>query len=148
MKDQRTKDLAKIHVAKTVLGLSDDDYRAMLQAVAGVRSARDLDAAGIARVQQHLRRAGFVARPAGGAARGNLRVVETPLVKKVRALWLHAASMGAVRNAHEDALVQFARTITRAPTLTGARAYELGKVVEAIKAMVARHQAAQQDAAQ
>ena len=140
MQAQRKKDLAKIHVAKTVLGLSDEDYRAMLQAVAGVTSARDLDAVGIAKVQQHLRRSGFVARPAGGAGPGHLRVVETPLVKKVRALWLHAASIGAVRNRSEAALVDFANNITKAKTLTGARAYDLHKVVEAIKAMIARHE--------
>ena len=59
MKNTRQRDLAKIHIAKKQLGLDDDTYRAMLERVAGVGSAADLDAAGRRKVLTHLRKAGF-----------------------------------------------------------------------------------------
>lgn len=40
------KKLAIIHIVKRDLGLTDEAYRDMLQAAAGVRSAKDLDDAG------------------------------------------------------------------------------------------------------
>ena len=62
IKDQRRRDLAKIHIAAKQLGLSDDTYRAMLLAVAGVRSAADLTEKGRRAVLAHLRKAGFTSR--------------------------------------------------------------------------------------
>ena len=64
MKDQRNTDLAKIHIAKKQIGMDDDAYRDMLQMVAGVDSAADLDARGRREVIAHLQKAGF--KPAGG----------------------------------------------------------------------------------
>jgi len=55
----RSNDLALIHIAKKQLGMDDDVYRDMLWAVARVRSAKDLDHAGRAKVMDHLRRCGF-----------------------------------------------------------------------------------------
>lgn len=57
--DLRRRELARIHIAKHELGLDDEAYRAMLWACARVRSARDLDAAGRARVLDHLKACGF-----------------------------------------------------------------------------------------
>jgi phage gp16-like protein len=51
----RRRELAKIHViARRQLGMDDDTYRAMLELVAGVRSAGELDAAGRHAVLDHL----------------------------------------------------------------------------------------------
>ena len=55
----RKSDLAKIHLAKKELGMDDDTYRAMLQNIAGVQSAKSLDAAGRKAVLQHLRTCGM-----------------------------------------------------------------------------------------
>lgn len=52
--DRRRAELAKIHLAKKVLGLDDETYRAMLRNVAGVDSAADLDARGRRAVLDHL----------------------------------------------------------------------------------------------
>ncbi|MDK3025560.1 regulatory protein GemA [Cupriavidus taiwanensis] len=51
--------LAKIHVAKKQLAMEDDAYRAMLQSVAGVQSAKDLTVAQADKVLSHLRKCGF-----------------------------------------------------------------------------------------
>ena len=57
MIDSRRK--AVIHVARAQLALSDEDYRALLQRVAGVSSSRELDGAGFNRVMSALERLGF-----------------------------------------------------------------------------------------
>lgn len=55
----RKTDLAKIHLAKKELGMEDDTYRAMLKSIAGVSSAKDLDAKGRMDVLNHLRICGM-----------------------------------------------------------------------------------------
>jgi len=59
-KAQRNGALAKIHLAKKQLDMADDSYRAMLQAVAGVASSKDLTEQGINRVLAHLQKLGAV----------------------------------------------------------------------------------------
>lgn len=46
---RRNSELAKIHIGKKQLFDDDGDYRAMLKSVVGVRSAADLDQAGLKR---------------------------------------------------------------------------------------------------
>jgi phage gp16-like protein len=57
--ESRRKDLAKIHLGKKALGLSDLVYREMLFNIAGVESAADLDGRGRSAVLDHLRKCGF-----------------------------------------------------------------------------------------
>ena len=64
----RRADLAKIHIAKKDLALSDDDYRAILTRVGGADSAADLDAKARGRVIGHFKRLGF--RPRRGGPNG------------------------------------------------------------------------------
>ncbi|KWF85002.1 hypothetical protein WL94_20260 [Burkholderia cepacia] len=51
--------IAKIHVGKSQLALTDDEYRAMLQSVAGVKSSRDLTPEGAHKLLKHMERCGF-----------------------------------------------------------------------------------------
>lgn len=90
--DQRTRELAAIHVGKKALGLDDETYRAMLWTVARVESARDLDHAGRRAVIEHMRQRGFerpVNRPAPPAEHGKKPQVPADrqaLVDKLEAL--------------------------------------------------------------
>lgn len=51
--------LALVHVAKKKLGLDDDMYRAILQKLGGVESAKNLDAAGFKVVMEYFNSCGF-----------------------------------------------------------------------------------------
>lgn len=51
--------LAQIHIAKAQLGLSDEEYRAILARTAGVSSAKELDNRTVGGVMFELRRLGF-----------------------------------------------------------------------------------------
>lgn len=57
--DSRNRQLARIHIAKKQLNLSDDIYRGILLQVGGVESAKDLEEAGRAKVLDHFRQLGF-----------------------------------------------------------------------------------------
>ena len=51
--------LAKIHIAKKMLALDDESYRDMLERVAGVRSARELQPEHLVALQREFRRLGW-----------------------------------------------------------------------------------------
>lgn len=51
--------LAQIHIAKAQLGLSDDDYRAILARTAGVSSSKDLTDRNVGAVLHEFRRLGW-----------------------------------------------------------------------------------------
>ena len=74
--------LAAIHIAKKELALTDAEYRVILQQVAGVSSAKYLDAAGDRAVMARLYALRDERR---GAA---VKRVKTPAERKIWALWL------------------------------------------------------------
>ena len=90
----RNNGLAQIHIAKVQLGLDDDTYRAMLWGVARVRSAKDLDHAGRAKVLAHLKACGFKSAAPKVPTPGRPRNIGTsdrgPMLRKVEALLLDA----------------------------------------------------------
>lgn len=53
------KKLAIVHLAKKTLSMADDDYRALLQRVAGVDSSKRLDGKGFAALMLEFGRLGF-----------------------------------------------------------------------------------------
>jgi len=87
-RDHRNSDLAKIHIAKKQLGLSDDDYRAMLQGYGGASSSADLDHSGRQRVLAYLNGIGALpkANPTTKRpARPTPSEDALPLVRRIRA---------------------------------------------------------------
>ena len=60
------KKLALIHIVKKELGLSDADYRCILERVAEVRSARDLDEAGFRKLMRFFVRSDYFRANADG----------------------------------------------------------------------------------
>ena len=106
----RSGALAQIHISKAQLGLDDGTYRDMLFAIARVRSAKDLDHAGRAKVLEHMKRCGWKpmppkTKPAAGTVRAgephNLHSeARGPQLKKIEALladagrpWAYADGM-------------------------------------------------------
>lgn len=81
------KQLALVHLAKKSVGMVDDDYRAMLNRVAGVTSARNLNDLTFRFVMEEFHRLGFDST----FAKHNLGLrvgMATPAqVQKIRDLW-------------------------------------------------------------
>lgn len=65
-----------IHVARRDLAMPEDTYRALLESVAGKRSAADLDVVQLERVLERMKASGFRVRKSGGPAKGKPTVAE------------------------------------------------------------------------
>lgn len=87
-RDHRHADLAKIHMAKKALGMSQDDYETMLLAQAGVDSASMLDHTGRLKVLAHLQRLGWKPKASSVNRRPKRPTPAAdmmPLVRRIRA---------------------------------------------------------------
>jgi len=140
--------IALVHVAAHQLGMGDDEYRAMLHGAAGVRSARDLDAAGFEAVIQRFAALGFAggkARPAttpAPAPYGERWGMATPAqVETIRGMWRawfsgsEEASGGALRHwlerRYQVTDLRFCDLATAQKAITGLRAMNAHKARQA-----------------
>lgn len=134
--ERRNKELARIHVGKKHLGLDEETYRALLERVAGKRSAADLDGPGRAAVLREMGRLGFKVESAADRKRkfaGRPREVGArPMLRKVEALLADARRPWGY--AHAMAKSMF--TVTRVEWL---RDDQLHKLVAALQTDALRH---------
>lgn len=134
--DVRRREMAQIHIARQQLGLDDDTYRDMLWAVARVRSSKDLDWTGRKKVLEHLKARGFKPQPGKGAKARALANDEQS--RKIRALWLELAQVGAVRDPSEKALASFVRRHTGVEALQWLTSAQAIRIIEHLKKWLAR----------
>jgi phage gp16-like protein len=98
--DNKKKSL--IHVAKTKVGMSEDEYRAMLEGF-GVASSSELSQTGFEAVMKHFEKLGFVARkkfnrPADSKKRLMSKVEAIKADMKLPAAYLDAMSLRMFKN--------------------------------------------------
>ncbi|PTS73820.1 hypothetical protein DBR17_17885 [Sphingomonas sp. HMWF008] len=129
--------IGKVHVAKTQLGLADDDYRAVLLRVAGRSSAADCTEAELIAVVKDFERLGFSPKPKAPGKPG-ARPADHPSARKARALWISLAQLGVVRNRDDSALEAFARRQLGVERLQWANQGHAYKLIEALKEMAER----------
>ena len=127
----RRNDLAKIHIAKKTLGLSEGDYRTLLGRTAGVGSAADLDADGRRRVLQQLRRLGFTARAIKPTVTDGQR-------RYIRWLWLDLHEGGIIRDPGIDAMNHYIRRMTGIDSVYRLDRQQAITVIETLKRWQAR----------
>ncbi|RUI34565.1 gp16 family protein [Pseudomonas aeruginosa] len=97
----RNLNLAKIHIAKSQLGMDDDSYRALLGRVAGVRSAKELKPRQVGLVLAEFQRLGWKPQSKRqGRATPKVAQNRQTVLKKIQALlttaqrpWSYADSM-------------------------------------------------------
>ena len=133
----RKREITLIHIAKQQLGLDDETYRAMLWAVACVKSSAALDWAGRKKVLDHLKSCGF--KVTASKTRPQSRALaDDPQSKKIRELWLVLHEKGKVRNPAESALAAFVKRQTGRDALQWLSMGEASKVIEELKKWLAR----------
>jgi len=134
--EQRRRDLAKIHIAAKELHLTEDAYRTLLESVAGVPSAANLDAAGRQEVLACLRRLGW--EPRAGTRPRPVGAPAGPQAAKIAALWgaLHRA--GKVRHGDAAAMRRFVVRMTGVEAVEWLTARQANIVIEGLKAWLAR----------
>ena len=143
-KSRRHSELARIHIgANALVGDDRDAYRDMLEAVAGVRSAKDLDEAGRRKVLKHLQSCGARVGP-GPSGPGRPRITPReglkPLLKKIDALSINHPGGRKPREWAEGALQQMTGSPDRTP-LEWATEIQLRKLIQAIEVDVRRRKA-------
>lgn len=133
----RNRELARIHVGKARLGMADDEYRGMLQALARVDSAAALDDNGRRKVIGHLARLGaFHAAP-----------TEDKQARLIRHLWHRLHQLGEVQHGDETALRGFCDRVAHRAAVQWLSVREANVVIEALKSWVARAERKQAAAA-
>lgn len=122
--------IARVHVAKKQLALTDDSYRAILARITGQDSAAGLDIAQLRAVIQEFERLGL---------KPHARPSPKPHVRKVFALWTrlgpHLADPG------RDALRAFVQRQTGVADPEWLTPVQANSVTEALKAWVGRMEA-------
>lgn len=136
---QRRADLAKIHIAKKDLGLSEDVYQDILYQAGGVESSADLKPAGRRAVLARFRELGW--KPRGkGRQTGGRKLADDPRSRKIRALWIELHQAGKVKDPSEDALLAFVHRLTRRKALQWLTPAQASTVIEALKGWLDRDQ--------
>ena len=134
------KHTAIINIAKTQLGMDEDDYRAMLNRVTGLASLRAMSERQLLDVIDELKRMGFRV-----TARGKRLPASTkPYIRLIHALWKSCHRAGAIENGSREALRAFCKrfvahgddSVAVDPDLLS---YEQATpIIEALKKMEAR----------
>ncbi|MBI5626095.1 MAG: regulatory protein GemA [Nitrosomonadales bacterium] len=130
---EKKRDIQIIHIAKQQLAMDDDTYRAMLWAVARVKSSTELDFVGRRNVLDHLEACGFKRTKPHPR-----KLADDPQSKKIRALWLELHAAGKVRNPSESALAAFVKRQTGRDALQWLNKQEASSVIEELKKWLAR----------
>ncbi len=133
------KSLAKIHIAKKELHLSDDVYRAILQEQFRKDSAKSLTQYQAERLINHFKRLGW--KPFGKAKKSNKRTYSKPQdaqERKIVALWLTLHEAGVIRNKSDSALQKFVKRMTKIDKLSWCDSSQKHIIIEALKGMAQR----------
>jgi phage gp16-like protein len=138
--------IAKLHIARKDLGLSEDDYRAVLLRETGKRSAGDMTLAELDKALSAFTAQGWKAKAGrtvvtfGGGKRigRTAAAADHPSARKARAMWISLWNLGAVRNSSETALETFAARQLGVERMQWADQAKCYKLIEALKAMAER----------
>ena len=137
-----TNHTAAIHVLKSKLRLSDDDYRALIKGLTLKTSSKDMSPAEQQKVRDHMQalaeRAGVVQptrrRPMPAARFAKSKADATPKERKVWALWHQLGRDGVVRDTSPQALNKWIERQIGVSALVFANGAQLDTLIEALKA--------------
>lgn len=137
-----TNHIAAIHVLKSKLQLSDDDYQALLIHLTGKASSKDMTAAQRSTVRNHMQRlaerVGAVQptaqRPYAPAKFDQLKANASPKERKVWALWHQLGRNGVVHNTSAAALNAWVERTVHVSALRFANDAQLDALIEGLKA--------------
>ena len=132
--------IAAIHVLKSKLQLTDDDYRALLRNLTQKTSSKDLTDKERQAVRDHMQqlaeRAG-VAKPlrrrATGRTFAQAKAAASPRERKVWALWNQLGRDGVVRDTSAAALNAWVQRTVHVAALAFATGPQLDTLIEALK---------------
>lgn len=127
--------IAKVNIAKSQLGMVEDDYRQLMFDTTGQMSLTKCSDGQLARVLDVLKSKGF--RPLGKP--GKSPAAQHPMARKARALWISLHHLGVVHNPAEEALEAFAKRQLGCERLVWAKQSDAYRLIEALKDMAVRN---------
>lgn len=133
--------IAAIHVLKSKLQLSDDDYRALLKGLTDKSSSKGMTDREMQKVRDHMQglaeRMG-VAKPSPRRAAprsfAQAKAAASPRERKVWALWHQLHRDGLVRDTSPKALNAWVERTVHVSALRFANSAQLDTLIEALKA--------------
>ncbi len=128
----RKNELAQIHIAIADLGWSDEDYRAILFAKTGRRSAGELDGTGRKRFIEHLKACGWTGRKKPAAPRYSKQQWHALM------LWRDLGKAGALTDKSDAALTAFIKGQCGVADLRFLATGQASLVIEALKSWLKR----------
>ena len=132
--EQRRTDLAKIHLAKKDLCMSDDDYAAVILRVSKGRtsSAGELGVHERGQVLEHFKRCGWKPKPRNAGAYSRPVAADSAEARKARALWLMLHELGQVRDPSERALGSYCKRVLKVDALQWTDG-QIWRLIESLK---------------
>lgn len=126
-------DLAKIHIAKKELGLTDEIYRDILKARFGKSkdSAAKLTPGQAFSLLNHFQKLGW--KPKGQRSLPGISIPSDGQSKKIQALWINLHQAGAVKDGSDQALMKFVKRMTGKDHLKWCDGQDKNKIIEALK---------------
>jgi hypothetical protein len=128
--------MATVHIARKQLGMVEEDYRAMLQRITGLGSAKDCNDRQLGAVMAELERMGFRS-PARTAVQRS--PATGGVARKARAMWISLGQLGAIDDPSEARLEAFGKRQLGVERLQWADERQGFRLIEALKAMANRH---------
>ena len=133
--------IAAIHVLKSKLQLSDDDYRALIKSITLKTSTKDMTDKERQAVRDHMQglavRMGVVkpsSRRAPPRSFAQAKAQASPRERKVWALWNQLGRDGLVQNPSATALNSWVERTVHVSALRFANSAQLDTLIEALKA--------------
>lgn len=136
---QRRALLAKVHIAPKQLGMTDEDYRAVLHRVTGQYSAGQCTVPQLQALIDEFGRRGFSTQAPRPNRASAPRRADHPVARKARAMWISLGLLCAIRQSEEPALEAFAHRQLGCEKLQWANQAQGDRIIEALKQMAERH---------
>jgi phage gp16-like protein len=132
------KNLAKIHIAKKDLGLTDEAYRDVLRNQTGKESAAKLTDNQATRVLRYFESRGW--KPKAQRSLPGLTLPRDGQSRKIQALWITMHKAGKVRNSSDKALLSMVKRVTGVDRLEWCSDAQKSAVIETLKQWAKREE--------
>lgn len=113
-----------IQTGRRKLGLSDEEYHALLEGVSGKTSTKELNAYQLKEVLRRMREAGF-------------HTATEPQLRKIRSLWFSMYDEGIVKSKTEQSISAYIKRITK-KSANACGVKDLQRVIETLKQWIDR----------
>lgn len=128
--------LAKIHIAKKELGISDEIYRDILHVNFHVESSSKLNRFSAEKLLTLFKTKGW--KPKASKKKGHSPKLKDSQQRKVQALWITLAKAGVVRNGSDIALQKYVKRLTGLDNLQWCGDAECYQLIESLKSWAQR----------